>query len=42
MIRTAYFHAIPGRMRIHIREAKGSPAKAREIENKLMGYMDID
>ncbi len=42
MIRTAYIHAIPGRMRIHIHEVKGSPAKAREIKDILMGCAGVN
>ncbi|MDR3566646.1 MAG: hypothetical protein P4L43_01315 [Syntrophobacteraceae bacterium] len=35
MIGAAYFHGIDGRMRIHVVEAKGSRAKAREIADRL-------
>lgn len=43
MIRAVYFHAVEGRMRIHIAEAKGSQAKAGEITQRLgCGYGIID
>ena len=41
MISTNYFHAIDGRIRIHISEVKGAAVKAREAEAKLMGYVGI-
>ena len=37
MISTNYFHAIDGRMRIHIAELKGAGAKARETVARLTG-----
>src|SRR5208337_1273894 len=41
MISTNYFHAIDGRIRIHIPEVKWSGVKAREIAEKLMEYEGI-
>ncbi len=41
MISTNYFHAIDGRIRIHIPEVKGSGVKARETEARLMEYEGI-
>ncbi len=41
MISTNYFHAIDGRIRIHIPEIKGSVVKAREAEARLMGFGGI-
>jgi len=41
MISTNYFHAIDGRIRIHIPEVKWSGVKAREIAAKLMEYEGI-
>lgn len=35
MIGAVYFHAVDGRMRIHIAEVKGSQAKAGEIAERL-------
>ncbi len=36
MISTNYFHAIDGRIRIHISEVKGSGVKAREAAAKIL------
>lgn len=36
MISTNFFHAIDGRIRVHIPELKGSGAAAREVSAKLM------
>jgi len=35
MIRAVHFHAVEGRMRIHIAGVKGSPVKAHEVEDRL-------
>ena len=35
MIRAVHFHAIDGRIRLHIAQTKGSQARAREIEKRL-------
>lgn len=42
MIGAAYFHGIDGRMRIHVVEAKGSRAKAREIADRPGSCFGID
>jgi len=41
MISKDYFHAIDGRIRIHVSEVKGSVVKAREAAAKLMEYPGI-
>ncbi len=41
MISTNYFHAIDGRMRIHIAELKGAGAKASETVARLTGLEGI-
>jgi copper chaperone CopZ len=42
MIRAVYFHAIDGRIRIHIAQVKGSWMKAREITDGLGGWDGIN
>jgi hypothetical protein len=42
MIRAVYFHAIDGRMRIHIAGVKGFPVKALEISDRLGCFNGIN
>lgn len=41
MISTAYFHAIDGRIRIHVPEVKKSGVTARQTTARLMGFDGI-
>ena len=42
MIRAVYFHAIDGRLRIHVAEVKGSPVKAMELTDRLGCYSGVN